>query len=63
LTLYPGQAIGQLFFHTVQFASSPQPEAPGIGQYGGVIDLLPRRISSETTQKKIAALKAKYALS
>jgi dCTP deaminase len=62
LTLYPGQAIGQLFFHSVQFAASSQTEVPGIGQYGGVIDLLPRRISSEVTRTKIAALKAKNGL-
>jgi dCTP deaminase len=62
LTLYPGQAIGQLFFHSVQFASSVQPEVAAIGQYGGAIDLRPGRISSETTRKKILALKAKNIL-
>jgi dCTP deaminase len=61
LTLHPGQAIGQLFFHTVRFATGQQASAPGIGQYGGSIDLLPRRISSELTREKIAALRAKNA--
>jgi dCTP deaminase len=59
LTLYPGQAIGQLFFHTVQLARSSQMKAADIGQYGGVIDLLPRRLSSETTRTKILALRKK----
>ena len=61
LTLYPGQAIGQLFFHNVQYAPGEKAHAPGIGQYGGSIDLLPRRISSELTRRKIAALKIKNA--
>jgi dCTP deaminase len=56
LTLYPGQTIGQLFFHNVKFVDAQQGVAPNIGQYGGVIDLLPRKISSETTRKKILAL-------
>ena len=61
LTLYPGQAIGQLFFHNVQYAPGEKAHAPGIGQYGGSIDLLPRRISSELTRRKIAALTTKNA--
>jgi dCTP deaminase len=61
LTLYPGQAIGQLFFHKVQFAASPEADLPGIGQYGGSIDLLPRRISSDLTTRKITSLKSKNA--
>jgi hypothetical protein len=61
-TLGVATPIGQLFFHSVQFAASSQTEVPGIGQYGGVIDLLPRRISSEVTRTKIAALKAKNGL-
>jgi dCTP deaminase len=61
LTLYPGQAIGQLFFHTVERGPLP-PDASGSGQYGGVIDLLPGRISSQITRIKIATLKAKNAV-
>jgi dCTP deaminase len=53
LTLRPGQAIAQLFFHTVRgahgVASSP-------GQYSGSSNILPRRLSSEYTRKKLSKL-------
>lgn len=60
LTLYPGQTIGQLFFHDVQFGKTFLPAGAGVGQYGGTIDLLPRRISSDITHEKITALKKRY---
>lgn len=47
-TLYPGQAIGQLFFHNVQYAPGEEAHVPGIGQH-------------ELTRRKIAALTIKNA--
>ncbi len=54
LSLYPGQVIAQLFFHTVEGVGDM---ARGLGQYSGAVDLLPKRISTERTHKKISALK------
>ena len=53
LALRPGQTIAQLFFHTVQIASGGNLA----GQYRGSVGILPRRISSATTRKKLNALK------
>lgn len=52
LTLRPGQAIAQLFFHSV--VSGEEPGASG--QYRGSVDLLPRRMSSSKTKSKLASL-------
>lgn len=52
LTLRPGQAIAQLFFHTVV----PGQEVGASGQYRGSVDLLPRRMSSSKTKSKLTSL-------
>lgn len=52
LTLRPGQAIAQLFFHAV--ISGEEPGATG--QYRGSVDLLPRRMSSSKTKSKLRRL-------
>ena len=56
LSLYPGQTIAQLFFHDVRDG----PGAPGVGQYSGVVDLVPRRVSSAETYRKLAELKKRH---
>lgn len=58
LTLYPGQTIGQLFFHTIlPGVETDQADLPSsAGQYGGRTSLLPRRISSGNTQEKLSKL-------
>lgn len=56
LTLYPGQTIAQLFFHWVDVGDV---SGKGLGQYSGAVDVLPRRISSNTTHKKIELLREK----
>jgi dCTP deaminase len=55
LTLRPGQAVAQLFFHSVLTAEDPG----ATGQYRGSVDLLPRRMSSPKTKSKLARLDAK----
>ena len=52
LSLYPGQAIAQLFFHTVAGAQAAD---RGVGQYSGAVDPLPKQISSKATRDKIEA--------
>lgn len=54
LTLHPGQTIAQLFFHTVPLDKEVVGE--GLGQYNGAVDVIPRRMSSKKTHKKLAAL-------
>lgn len=56
LNLYPGQVIAQLFFHTVE---AVEDGTPGIGQYSGDVNILPRRISSEITKTKLSKLIAR----
>lgn len=56
LTLHPGQAIAQLFFHWVDADSA---SSKGLGQYSGAVDILPRKVSSPKTHDKIRALKEK----
>jgi len=56
LTLYPGEAIAQLFFHSVDGVDL-NAQAPG--QYSGITDILPREMSSGQTHKKIRLLKEK----
>jgi dCTP deaminase len=52
--LYPGQTIAQLFFHTVEIGEG---QAADNGQYIGAVDLVPKALSSESTFKKLHALK------
>ncbi len=56
LTLHPGQAIAQLFFHWVDTDNA---SGKGLGQYSGTVDILPRKVSSPKTHDKIRALKKK----
>ena len=50
LTLYPGQTIAQLFFHTVvDHDGNPATDAPTRTQYAGTVDMIPQRISSDAT--------------
>lgn len=57
IALYPGQTIGQLFFHQVIGPDGvAAADRPIDAQYGGT-DMIPRRISSLVTQTKIAKLK------
>ena len=51
IVLYPGQTIAQLFFLRVD-------TIPGkvLGQYSGATDVLPGKLSSEETLRKIASL-------
>ena len=59
LTLYPGQAIAQLFFHQVQNADgSPATEMASGAQYTGTVDMVPRRLSDAATKKKLRHLKS-----
>lgn len=55
LSLYPGQVIAQLFFHSI---TQPSPGPAGTGQYSGTTDLLPRSLSPEKSHRKLAALAA-----
>ena len=60
LTLYPGQAVAQLFFHEVRDErGAPATEKASGAQYTGTVDMVPRRLSDETTSRKLASLKAK----
>ena len=54
LALYPGQAIAQLFVHEVKDGGSR--EHGEMGQYSGVVDLVPRRTSSAATYDTLAEL-------
>jgi dCTP deaminase len=53
LALYPGQAIAQFFFHKVRKGELAEGE---MGQYSGVVDLVPKRASSARTHKTLASL-------
>lgn len=53
LRLYPGQPIAQLFLHPVQAPDDPVDE---VGQYSGVTDVVPKKISPNKTRDKIDAL-------
>jgi len=58
LTLYPGQAIAQLFFHQVADCDgSPATETAKGAQYTGTVDMVPRRLSDEVTARKLRHLK------
>ena len=54
INLYPGEVISQLFVHRIEGASGDA--AQGVGQYTGLIDLLPRQLSSATTKAKLKKL-------
>ncbi|MES2786144.1 MAG: dCTP deaminase [Pseudomonadota bacterium] len=57
LTLYPGQTIAQLFFHTVVDAKgNTSADFPQQAQYNGAVDMVPRQISSGTTKERLAKL-------
>ncbi len=54
LTLYPGQAIAQLFFHqVVDSKGDPATELADGAQYVGTVDMVPRRLSDEATARKL----------
>ncbi len=53
LSLYPGQAIAQLMFHEI---SGGAVTGAGIGQYSGLTDILPKKMSSARTNRKLAKL-------
>ncbi len=53
LTIYPGQAIAQLFFHWVDAEKS---EKPMTCQYSGTTRLIPRRISSPRTKETLGEI-------
>lgn len=50
LTLYPGQAIAQLFFHHVDEGRGTRKQETASGQYSGSIDPIPGRLSSKRTK-------------
>lgn len=54
LALHPGQQIAQLFFHLVD---SGDTNTDVFGQYSGSVDILPRKMSSQKTRKKISKLR------
>lgn len=57
LTLYPGQTISQLFFHSVTDRNGVL--ATGLAtqtQYAGTVDMIPQRISSGTTHDTLTKL-------
>jgi len=56
LSLYPGQAIAQLFFHKVDRVSLT---GQALGQYSGITDILPRKMSSKQTFEKIRLIMEK----
>ena len=61
LTLYPGQTVAQLFFHTVVDAKGkPETHASHGAQYAGTTDMIPRQISSEATSGTLRNLIGAY---
>jgi len=61
LTLYPGQAVAQLFFHTVIDADNDPASGVALqAQYVGVVDMVPKNISSKKTQKTLRKLIKKF---
>lgn len=57
LSLRPGQTIAQLFFHTVEIKKEGKTTAQSKGQYGGSVDIIPKKLSSKETNRKLDALK------
>jgi dCTP deaminase len=58
LSLYPGQTIAQLFLHEVKNGAG----VPGVGQYSGVVDLIPKRASRPGSYRKLTGLKKRRGL-
>jgi dCTP deaminase len=57
LTLYPGQTIAQLFFHTVVDEDGrPSVVTPSVTQYVGTVDMIPQNISSKKTHERLSKL-------
>jgi dCTP deaminase len=57
LTLYPGQTIAQLFLHpVVDGVGKPSSDKPKTSQYVGTVDMIPQRISSESTRDRMTKL-------
>jgi dCTP deaminase len=57
LTLYPGQTIAQLFFHSVVNSNfEPSAATTGQAQYVGTLDMVPRQISSKGTSRTLRRL-------
>lgn len=57
LTLYPGQAVAQLFFHRVENSEGqPSAETATFAQYTGTVDMVPRRLSDPETVRKLRKL-------
>jgi dCTP deaminase len=57
LTLYPGQTIAQLFFHTVADEDGgPSVVTPSVTQYVGTVDMIPQNISSKKTHERLSKL-------
>jgi dCTP deaminase len=57
LTLYPGQTIAQLFFHTVvNEDNKPSTIVPEKTQYVGTVDMIPQRISPQNTSMRLRRL-------
>ena len=57
LTLYPGQTIAQLFFHTVVNSKDERSTAvPENTQYVGTVDMIPQRISPRHTSERLRKL-------
>jgi dCTP deaminase len=61
IRLYPGQAIGQLFFHLIEPTTNDGPLWPDStqvpDQYSGSIDPIPRQISSKATRSHLERLR------
>ena len=61
LTLYPGQTIAQLFFHDVMAADGePATQVADRAQYAGTIDMIPRKLSDQSTREKLMRIKNRF---
>ncbi len=57
LTLYPGQAIAQLFLHSVvNERGEPSTVLPTTTQYVGTVDMIPQSVSSKLTHGRLKKL-------
>jgi dCTP deaminase len=60
LTLLPGQSIAQLFFqNVVNAADKPSTELATRAQYVGTVDMVPKKLSDDTTHEKLKKLRLK----
>jgi dCTP deaminase len=60
LTLLPGQAIAQLFFHNVvNAAGEPSTKIAPQAQYVGTVDMIPKKLSDAATHEKLKKLVGK----